>query len=115
MLVVDSFAFGPFRPDGHGKADLWLAKRATSSGPWGALANLGPAVNSSSYDFSACIAADGSTLYFASNRPGGFGGFDIWNVSIIPMSGDLQEDGDSDLTAEPVKSSDRKELIGIDK
>jgi len=110
MLVVDSFAFGPFRPDGHGSADLWLAKRTTSSGPWGALVNLGPAVNSPSYDLSACIAADGSTLYFASNRPDGFGGFDIWQVSIIPMPGDLQEDGDSDLAAEPVKNSGRKEV-----
>jgi tetratricopeptide (TPR) repeat protein len=25
-----------------------------------------------------CMSEDGSILYFASNRPGGFGGFDIW-------------------------------------
>ena len=96
-LVIGSDGIGPFRPDGYGRADLWLASRATSSDPWGAMVNLVPAVNSSSYDVSHCITADGSKCYFASNRPGGFGGFDIWQVSIIPMPGDLQEGGDSDL------------------
>jgi peptidoglycan-associated lipoprotein len=27
------------------------------------------------------ISADGTTLYFASNIPGGFGGLDIWKVT----------------------------------
>ena len=96
-LVIGSDGIGPFRPDGYGRADLWLASRATSSDPWGAMVNLVPAVNSSSYDVSHCFTADGSKCYFASNRPGGFGGFDIWQVSIMPMPGDLQEGGDSDL------------------
>jgi len=108
-LVIGSSGFGPFRPDGHGKGDLWLATRATVSDPWGDPVNLGPVVNSSSYELSHCIAADGSKLYFCSNRPGGFGGFDIWEVSIIPIPGDLQEDGDSDLAPESVQSSGGKE------
>jgi OmpA-OmpF porin, OOP family len=29
-----------------------------------------------------CISADGKTLYFSSNRPGGQGGFDIWSCPI---------------------------------
>lgn len=29
-----------------------------------------------------CLSADGSRLYFSSNRPGGQGGFDIWYCSI---------------------------------
>ncbi|MFC1603476.1 protein kinase [Planctomycetota bacterium] len=96
-LVIGSSGIGPYRPGGQGRADLWLATRATSSDPWGAMVNLGPAINSSSYDVSPCFTADGSKLYFASNRPGGFGGYDIWQVSIIPKPGDLQEGGDSDL------------------
>lgn len=40
--------------------------------------NLGPAVNTSYVDAAASISSDGLTLYFNSNRPGGYGGFDIW-------------------------------------
>ena len=96
-LVIGSDAIGPFRPDGYGRADLWLASRATSSDPWGSLVNLVPVVNSSSYDVSHCFTADGSKLYFASNRPGGFGGYDIWQVEIITMpAGSFEKDNNAD-------------------
>jgi len=35
-------------------------------------------INSTSWEPSACISADGNTMYFVSNRPGGFGGRDIY-------------------------------------
>jgi outer membrane protein OmpA-like peptidoglycan-associated protein len=40
--------------------------------------NLGLAVNGPGWESQPCISADGSTLYFSSDRPGGFGGKDIW-------------------------------------
>ena len=40
---------------------------------WAAPTNLGPTVNSSSADFGAATSKDGLTLYFTSDRPGGFG------------------------------------------
>ena len=40
--------------------------------------NLGQTVNSSAYDEAPSISADGLTLYFNSNRPGGYGTFDLW-------------------------------------
>jgi serine/threonine protein kinase len=85
MLVIGSSGIGPYRPGGQGRADLWLATRETSSDPWGEMVNLGPVVNSPSYDLSHCITADGSKLYFASNRRGGFGGYDIWQTEIITV------------------------------
>ena len=45
---------------------------------WSAPVNLGPIVNSLSEDIEVSISKDGRSLYVASNRPGGFGGFDIW-------------------------------------
>ena len=54
--------------------------------------NLGPTVNSSSLDDTASISADGSTLYFMSNRPGGIGNYDLWQVSISPIV-DFNGDG----------------------
>lgn len=40
--------------------------------------NLGSIVNSSSNDRELSISPDGLTLYFTSNRPGGYGGYDLW-------------------------------------
>lgn len=35
------------------------------------------------------VSMDGKTLYFSSNRPGGFGGMDIWKIA-IDSSGNIQ-------------------------
>jgi len=45
---------------------------------WSAPANLGPAINSSSNEQNATLSRDGLSLYLTSDRPGGFGGLDIW-------------------------------------
>jgi hypothetical protein len=45
---------------------------------WSAPVNLGPIVNSPVTDIEVSISRDDRSLYVASNRPGGFGGFDIW-------------------------------------
>ena len=44
---------------------------------WSAAVNLGPVVNSASLDIAPELSKDGLSLYFASNRPGGFGGNDL--------------------------------------
>jgi hypothetical protein len=44
---------------------------------WSAPVNL-EAVNSSSNEQNAQLSKDGLSIYFTSNRPGGFGGLDIW-------------------------------------
>lgn len=46
--------------------------------PWSVPMNMGLRVNGTYWDSEPCIAADGSVLYFSSDRPGGFGGRDIW-------------------------------------
>lgn len=45
---------------------------------WSAPVNLGPVVNSASNDQHPAISADGRSLYITSDRPGGFGIFDIY-------------------------------------
>jgi len=40
--------------------------------------NLGPTINSSHQEYVLCISSDGMSLYFESDRPGGYGGSDIW-------------------------------------
>lgn len=44
--------------------------------------NPGPLVNSPHWDTQPSLTADGRTLYFASNRPGGSGGTDIWTTTL---------------------------------
>jgi hypothetical protein len=95
LFILSNDIIGPIRPDGFGGSDLWMSRRASISDTWGTLVNLGPIVNSPSHDCYPLISPDGSTLYFSSARPGGFGGpyyGDIWQSPIIPIV-DLNGDG----------------------
>jgi hypothetical protein len=47
-------------------------------GAWSAPTNLGATLNSTFNDFGPGLALDGKSLYFTSNRPGGFGQADLW-------------------------------------
>ena len=58
------------------QADIWLTLRNPEG--WGKPARLPSPVNSAGVEITPCISADGTRLYFASNRPGGHGGLDIW-------------------------------------
>jgi hypothetical protein len=80
------------RPDGYGLSDLWVTKRATMDDNWGSPMNLGPTVNTTYRDGGPSISSDGKTLFFMSNRPGGSGNMDLWQVSIEPVV-DLNADG----------------------
>src|SRR5437773_11608401 len=51
---------------------------ASTFSEWSAPVNLGPTVNTGSIDAGPALSKDGESLYFHSNRPGGFGGNDIW-------------------------------------
>jgi len=66
------------RPGGYGLQDLWVMSRATPDDPWSEPVNLGSTINGSFRDFGPSISSDGLELYFASDRPGGFGYYDIW-------------------------------------
>ena len=54
------------------------SSRAQKYSDWSAPINLGPIVNSTSMDRAPAISKDGLSLYFASSRPGGVGGEDIY-------------------------------------
>jgi Tol biopolymer transport system component len=67
-----------YRPGGLGQADIWVARRKTKTDPWSKPVNLGPTVNSPAGDRAPCISADGLSLYFSSDRSGGYGDRDLW-------------------------------------
>ena len=65
---------------GMGSCDLYWAKRIGDR--WSRPRNFGAPVNTSAWESQPTMAADGMTIYFASSRPGGFGGMDIWKTTM---------------------------------
>jgi len=72
------FFTGCHRKGGLGSCDIYYSVKEGSR--WGEPINSGPTVNSAGWDSQPCLSADGRTLYFVSNRSGGFGKSDIWKT-----------------------------------
>ncbi len=87
LLLFDSARSG-----GQGSFDVWMIRRASLKAPWGSPMNLGPMVNSPAAEYFPHLSADGSTLYYVSDRPGGCGHLDIWQASVVPIV-DFSGDG----------------------
>ncbi len=64
------------RPDTKGGCDLYLSGKTGDS--WSSPINLGYPVNTRYWESTPCLSTDNRVLLFASNRPGGLGGMDIW-------------------------------------
>ena len=59
-----------------------ICKSEKKNGIWSEIKNLGPKVNGpKTWESQPSISADGRTLYFISDRPGGYGGYDIWKTT----------------------------------
>lgn len=64
------------RPGGPGGWDLWMIRRAGNR--WSAPEPV--SFDTPAHEFDPAFSADGRTVWFFSNRPGGQGGDDIWSV-----------------------------------
>lgn len=62
--------------------DLYITER--KSGKWTVPKKLPPTINSSYQEASATLSPDKNTLIFSSNRPGGYGGKDLYRVRRLP-------------------------------
>jgi outer membrane protein OmpA-like peptidoglycan-associated protein/Tol biopolymer transport system component len=62
-----------------GGYDLFTSRK--ENGTWTKAMNLGKKINSVAKETQPCIADNGKTIYFASNRQGGLGGTDIYVVT----------------------------------
>jgi len=76
------------RRGGKGTCDLYYSE--VKNGEWTPTTNIGAPINTKYWESQPSISADGSTLYFVSNRPGGKGEKDIW-VSQRDRSGKWSE------------------------
>jgi len=66
-----------YKDDGGG--DIYYSER--KDGVWGEPVPLPGIINSSFKENSISVSSDEKTLYFSSNRPGGFGGLDIYRAT----------------------------------
>ena len=73
--------FASNRPGGIGGKDLWKATRPSERKPFGPAENLGAAINTTGDEMFPSLFND-SVLYFASNGRTGFGGLDIYRVTL---------------------------------
>jgi outer membrane protein OmpA-like peptidoglycan-associated protein len=76
------------RMDGYGSCDIYYSVKQNNT--WTAPQGIGKPVNTGAWEAQPSFSSDGSALYFASNRPGGFGGRDIW-VSYLDTNMKLSE------------------------
>lgn len=51
---------------------------------WTVPQKLGPEINTPHIETSACFSNDTSIIYFSSNKPGGFGGKDLYRIKKLP-------------------------------
>lgn len=65
------------REGGAGSTDIWVARRQHVSEPFGAPEPV-VELNTSKFESSPAVSADGLTLWFGSERAGGLGDVDIW-------------------------------------
>lgn len=70
------------RPGGPGGWDIWMSRREGDA--WSAPAAV--SFDSTANEFDPAFSADGRTVYFFSNRAGGFGGDDIYTVDFDPAT-----------------------------
>lgn len=75
--------FSSNQPGGVGGFDIWESDLVNDK--WTTPKNLGKLLNSTADDIAPFVCQDGinNTLYFSSDREGGFGGFDIYSAKKI--------------------------------
>ena len=69
-------------PDGYGSCDLYISYLSAEG--WSAPQNMGNKINTENWESAPSLSPDKQDLYFASRRPGGYGGSDIYISHRLP-------------------------------
>lgn len=82
-LSADGNVMFLFRPSEDGvSGDLYITR--FNGEKWSDPVILPSQINSPSVESSACLSVDNTTIYFSSDRPGGFGGKDLYRCVVLP-------------------------------
>lgn len=72
---------GCSRADGFGKCDIYYSKLVGNE--WSKPVNIGEPINTMYWESQPSISPDGKTLYFVSDRKGGYGSYDIYRSNYL--------------------------------
>ena len=75
------------RPGTQGMLDIWVSTRASTTASWNPPIPVAD-VNTASNEAAPILSADGTTMYFNSNRAGGLGDMDLYSTTRTSTSGD---------------------------
>jgi tetratricopeptide (TPR) repeat protein len=125
-LIV--YRFGKEKLMSSASGDLYMSELV--GGKWSKTVRMSENINSSGWEPSACMSKDETTMYFTSNRDGGYGGTDLYIVKKLPdgswslpknLGPTINTDGDedspfiqSDGTTLYFSSSGHKSMGGYD-
>ena len=73
---------GNFPSSGFGNFDLYISYQTPQG--WSEPINLGSQINTEFWESSPSLSSDKNTLYFSSDRPGGYGGKDLYVSHRMP-------------------------------
>ncbi|OFY85901.1 MAG: hypothetical protein A3F72_08185 [Bacteroidetes bacterium RIFCSPLOWO2_12_FULL_35_15] len=96
-----------YRDDIDGNGDIW--ESFLKGTDWSELIKMPEPINSAKHESSASISPDGNTIYFVSDRDGGFGERDIW-YSTKDKNGDW---GSAQNIGSDINSKDNEEGVFI--
>jgi len=81
-LSLDGHILFVFKGD-RNNGDIMMSY--LDKGEWTKPIDPGKSINTKYHESSACLSPDGNTMYFSSDRPGGYGGRDLYKSSWDPM------------------------------
>lgn len=84
-------------PNANTSVEIYTSQR--SDAKWSAPVKYEITADTLSTYGHPAVSHDGKYLYFASDMPGGYGGKDIWRVSLVDRAGSLENLGDQINTA----------------
>jgi outer membrane protein OmpA-like peptidoglycan-associated protein len=100
-----------FSSDGHdglGGLDIFMS-RLNELGEWSTPKNIGKYINSSNDEAGLYVEPEGKVAYFASDRPGGYGGLDIYTFN---LSEELKPAPANIITISLIDKATKKPVIG---
>ncbi len=70
--------------DINGNGEIYVSNYELESDDFGTPVKMGSDINTEHWETHATVSADGQTLYFVSDRPGGLGGRDVYRCKKLP-------------------------------